>query len=134
LTRTAPVLTNSALVCEHKCGGRGGVAGSQPMSTAVHRSPNKLWRSNSGSQQMSTAVHRSPNKLWRSNSGSQPMSTAVHRSPNKHWRSNSGSQPMSTAVHRSPNKHWRSNSIFNLCLSFTDSYVALCQHRLYVCP
>ncbi len=24
-----------------------GVAGSQPMSTAVHRSPNKLWRSNS---------------------------------------------------------------------------------------
>jgi hypothetical protein len=29
--------------------GEGGVAGSQPMSTgtAVHRSPNKLWRSNS---------------------------------------------------------------------------------------
>ncbi len=27
--------------------GRGGVAGSQPMSTAVHRSPNKLWISNS---------------------------------------------------------------------------------------
>ncbi len=27
--------------------GGGGVAGSQPMSTAVHRSPNKLWRSNS---------------------------------------------------------------------------------------
>jgi hypothetical protein len=26
---------------------RGGVAGSQLMSTAVHRSPNKLWRSNS---------------------------------------------------------------------------------------
>jgi hypothetical protein len=26
--------------------GGGGVAGSQPMSTAVHRSPNKLWRSN----------------------------------------------------------------------------------------
>ncbi len=25
----------------------GGVAGSQPISTAVHRSPNKLWRSNS---------------------------------------------------------------------------------------
>jgi hypothetical protein len=25
----------------------GGVAGSLPMSTAVHRSPNKLWRSNS---------------------------------------------------------------------------------------
>ncbi len=25
---------------------KGGVAGSQPMSTAVHRSPNKLWRSN----------------------------------------------------------------------------------------
>ena len=32
---------------EPKCGGRGGVAGSQPMSTAEHRSPNKLWRSNS---------------------------------------------------------------------------------------
>ncbi len=28
-------------------GGGGGVAGSQPMSTAVHRSRNKLWRSNS---------------------------------------------------------------------------------------
>jgi hypothetical protein len=28
-------------------GGVGGVAGFQPMSTAVHRSPNKLWRSNS---------------------------------------------------------------------------------------
>ncbi len=27
--------------------GGGGVAGSQPMSTAVHRSPNKLWRYNS---------------------------------------------------------------------------------------
>jgi hypothetical protein len=33
---------------EPKCGGwEGGVAGSQPMSTAIHRSPNKLWRSNS---------------------------------------------------------------------------------------
>jgi hypothetical protein len=40
-------LTNSALVYEPKCGGRGRVAESQPMSTAVHRSPNKLWRSNS---------------------------------------------------------------------------------------
>ncbi len=39
--------TNSTLVYEPKCGGRGRVAGSQPMSTAVHRSPNKLWRSNS---------------------------------------------------------------------------------------
>ncbi len=27
--------------------GRGGVAGYQPMGTAEHRSPNKLWRSNS---------------------------------------------------------------------------------------
>jgi hypothetical protein len=27
--------------------GEGGVAESQPMGTAVHRSPNKLWRSNS---------------------------------------------------------------------------------------
>ncbi len=32
---------------ESKCGGREGVGGSQPISTAVHRSPNKLWRSNS---------------------------------------------------------------------------------------
>jgi hypothetical protein len=40
-------LTNSALVYEPKCGDRGGVTGSQSMSTAVHRSPNKLWRSNS---------------------------------------------------------------------------------------
>ncbi len=36
-----------AIVYEPKCGGKGGVAGPQPMSTAVHRSPNKLWRSNS---------------------------------------------------------------------------------------
>ncbi len=40
-------LTNSALVHEPKCGGKGGILGSQQMSTAVHRSPNKLWRSNS---------------------------------------------------------------------------------------
>ncbi len=40
--------TNSALVYEPKCGGGGRpVAGSQPMSTVVHRSPNKLWRYNS---------------------------------------------------------------------------------------
>jgi hypothetical protein len=38
-------LTKSALVYEPKCGERGGVAGSQPMSIAVHRSPNKLWKS-----------------------------------------------------------------------------------------
>jgi hypothetical protein len=36
--------THSALP---KCGGNGRVAGSQPMSTAVHRSPSKLLRSNS---------------------------------------------------------------------------------------
>jgi hypothetical protein len=41
-----PSVTNSALVYEPKSG-EGGVAGSQPISTAVHRSPNKLWRSNS---------------------------------------------------------------------------------------
>ncbi len=37
-------LANSALVYEPKCGGGGvaGVAGSQPMSTAVHRRPNEL--------------------------------------------------------------------------------------------
>ncbi len=40
-------LTNSALVYEPKCGGRGRVAWSQPMSTALYRSPNQLWRSNS---------------------------------------------------------------------------------------
>ncbi len=34
--------TNSALVYESNCGGMWGVAGSQPISTAVHRSPNKL--------------------------------------------------------------------------------------------
>ncbi len=33
-------LTNSALVYEHKCG-VGDLTGSQPMSAAVHRSPNK---------------------------------------------------------------------------------------------
>ncbi len=38
-------LTNSALVFEPKCGG--GVAGSKPMSIAVHRKPNKLSRFNS---------------------------------------------------------------------------------------
>jgi hypothetical protein len=40
-------LTNSALVYEPKCGRKGGVAGSQPMRNSVHRSPTKLWRSNS---------------------------------------------------------------------------------------
>ncbi len=35
-------LTSSALGYEPKCGGQGAVAGSQPTSTAVHRSPNKL--------------------------------------------------------------------------------------------
>jgi hypothetical protein len=41
------LLTNSALVYELKCGGKGGgVAGPQPMSTAVHMEPNKLWRFN----------------------------------------------------------------------------------------
>jgi hypothetical protein len=39
-------LTNSALVYEPKCGGRGD-EGSQPMSTAVNRNPNKRRRSNS---------------------------------------------------------------------------------------
>ncbi len=40
----------SPLVYEPKCGGGGGgggVAGSQSMSTAVHRSSSKRWRSNS---------------------------------------------------------------------------------------
>ncbi len=40
-------LANSALVYVLKYGGRRGVAESQPMSAAVHRSPKKLWRSNS---------------------------------------------------------------------------------------
>ncbi len=38
-------LANSALVYEPKCVEKGGLAGSQPMSRTVHRSPNKLWRS-----------------------------------------------------------------------------------------
>ncbi len=37
-------LTNSTLVYEPKCGG-GGVVVFQPMSTAVNRSLNNLWRS-----------------------------------------------------------------------------------------
>jgi hypothetical protein len=41
--------TNRALVYESKCRGGGGIAGSQPMSTAVHItwtwSPNTFWRS-----------------------------------------------------------------------------------------
>ncbi len=41
------LLTNSALVYEPKRGGRGRVAGSQPMCIVVNKSPNKLWRSNS---------------------------------------------------------------------------------------
>jgi hypothetical protein len=36
-------LTNSALVYEPKCREWGGVAGSQPMSTAVLRSRTKFW-------------------------------------------------------------------------------------------
>jgi hypothetical protein len=40
-------LANSALLYEPAQMQGGGVAGSQPMRTAVHRSPNKLWRSNS---------------------------------------------------------------------------------------
>jgi hypothetical protein len=37
-------LTNGALVNEPYNRRRWGVAGSQPMNTAVHMSPNKLWR------------------------------------------------------------------------------------------
>ncbi len=45
-------LTNSALVYEPECGARGEsgscwVSANEYTSTAVHRSPNKLWRSNS---------------------------------------------------------------------------------------
>jgi hypothetical protein len=40
-------LTNSAFVYKPKRRGRGGVAGSQPMTTDVHRSPNKICRTNS---------------------------------------------------------------------------------------
>jgi hypothetical protein len=40
-TKRCPLswLTNSAPVYEPKCGGRGGVAGCQPMNTAVHMEP-----------------------------------------------------------------------------------------------
>ncbi len=37
-------LTNSALGYEPKCGGRGGVAGSQPMSTVVHTGAQKNFK------------------------------------------------------------------------------------------
>jgi len=40
-------LTNWALLYEPKCWGGGGFAGFHPMSTVVHRSPNKLCISNS---------------------------------------------------------------------------------------
>jgi len=40
-------LTNSALVCEPKCGGREGVAGLSQRVQQYTWSPNKLWRSNS---------------------------------------------------------------------------------------
>ncbi len=40
-------LINIAIIYEPKFGERGGVEGSQPVSTAVHRRPNKLWWSNS---------------------------------------------------------------------------------------
>jgi hypothetical protein len=48
-------------------GGKGGVAGSQPMRKAVHRSPNKLWRSNSiftlyGGKAERVGVGLEPNK------------------------------------------------------------------------
>ncbi len=55
-------LTNSALVYKPKCGWEG-VAGSRPMSTAVHMewSLNKLWRSNSiGILSMLTGYPASP--------------------------------------------------------------------------
>jgi hypothetical protein len=41
------VYLGSPLYISPKNSGEGGVAGSRPMSAAVHRSPNKLWRSNS---------------------------------------------------------------------------------------
>jgi hypothetical protein len=47
MSSTVSWQTNSALVYEPKCGRREGVAGSQKMNRAVHRSPNKLWKSNS---------------------------------------------------------------------------------------
>jgi hypothetical protein len=41
--------------------GEGGVAGSQPMSTAVHRSPNKIWRSKSIFKPWSWPIIQKPN-------------------------------------------------------------------------
>ncbi len=53
-----------------KGGRKRGVAGSQPMSTAVHRSPNKLWRSNSKLAFLTLSLQFSPRskyKRWREN-------------------------------------------------------------------
>jgi hypothetical protein len=56
-------LTNSALVYETKCGWRGGVAGSQPMGTSVHRSYDKVWRSNPIFNLFSTSKDKSTNYI-----------------------------------------------------------------------
>jgi hypothetical protein len=51
-------LTDSALVYEPKCGGRGGVAVSQPMNKAVHRSPNQEnWRTQTMFQNLLASTH-----------------------------------------------------------------------------
>ncbi len=47
--------------------GEGGVTGSQPMSTAVHRSPNKLWRS-TATQYLTYVVFPFPSVLIIRNS------------------------------------------------------------------
>jgi hypothetical protein len=54
--------------------GERGVAGSQPMSTAVHRSPNKLWISNSIFVKIDTHVHNYEH-------GQIPMVTDLRRRP-----------------------------------------------------
>ncbi len=60
-----PWLTNSALICcMSPNAGVGGVAGSQPMNTAVHRSPNKLWRFNSIFNLCLILSKNAPNPLY----------------------------------------------------------------------
>ncbi len=55
-----PWLANSALVSEPKCGGEGfGVLANASMRTAVHRNPNKLWRSKSIFNLWSLLFHQS---------------------------------------------------------------------------
>ncbi len=92
--------------------GESGVAVSQPMRTDVHRSPNKLWRSNSifNLCLASRGLLRDVVYLDRPTAPSSESKCGGRGGVAE-------SQPMRTDVHRSPNKLWRSNPIFNLCVA-----------------